>query len=72
MLANIFRNCCIDLVADEYFCIPGVPEFDIIPFDPFFIHEVETSRKNPLFTLNLKLVNVTESGWTNSHVKKFT
>ncbi|XP_059486364.1 uncharacterized protein LOC132202986 [Neocloeon triangulifer] len=67
-----FDECMLPVLNTLNYLFPtGVPEFGIPPFDPFFASEVETSRKNPLFSFNLKLTNVTESGWTNSNVKKF-
>ncbi|CAB3360921.1 Hypothetical predicted protein [Cloeon dipterum] len=68
-----FDECMVQVLNTLNYLFPtGVPELGIPPFDPFFASEVETSRQNPLFSFNLKLTNVTESGWTNSNVKKFT
>ncbi|CAG9859242.1 unnamed protein product [Phyllotreta striolata] len=46
----------------------GLPDYGIEPFDPFFAEEVPFKSRMPLFNFNLILRNVTESGWTLSHV----
>lgn len=49
----------------------GVPEWRIPSFDPFFSPEVVQNTGIPMFNYKLKLVNVTESGWTASQVTSF-
>lgn len=44
----------------------------IEPFDPFYAKEVvQTRTLDPMFSYRLKLLNVTESGWTQSQVTRF-
>ncbi|KAF4522392.1 hypothetical protein B566_EDAN012975 [Ephemera danica] len=82
-LADYFRDChytkqdfdhCMLRALNKlnHLFNSGVPEYDIPPFDPFFATEVETKRVIPLVgSFRLRLINVTESGWTDSTVKSF-
>lgn len=49
----------------------GVPEYNILPFDPFYAAEVPQVRGGRNFNYKLKLLNVSESGWTISQVTRF-
>ncbi|CAH1400313.1 unnamed protein product [Nezara viridula] len=44
----------------------GVPELSISPFDPFFAKEVVQTRGGSNFNYKLKLINVSEYGWSDS------
>lgn len=55
---------------DSILCA-GVPEWRIPPFDPFFSPEVVQNTGIPMFNYKLRLLNVTESGWTASQVTSF-
>lgn len=65
----IFDDCLKDGLngARPYFKY-GVPEFNIPPFDPFFIEEIIQNRGSQSVNYKLTLRNVFESGWTNSKV----
>ncbi|XP_022912744.1 uncharacterized protein [Onthophagus taurus] len=79
---NAFENCHMDDPEFDH-CIKdalnnvrpyfktGVPQWNIPPFDPFFAKEVVQTTGIPMFHYNLKLMNVTESGWTVSQVTSF-
>lgn len=49
----------------------GLPEYGVLPFDPFFAKEVVQKRGGPNFNYKLRLKNVYERGWTQSRVTKF-
>lgn len=49
----------------------GLPQYNVVTFDPLFAKEVSASRGNDKLGFTLTLRNVTESGWTNSKVTKF-
>ncbi|XP_066903909.1 uncharacterized protein Jhbp16 [Halyomorpha halys] len=49
----------------------GIPELSISPFDPFFAKEIVQTRGGSNFNYRLKLINVSEYGWTDSIVTKF-
>ncbi|EZA47285.1 uncharacterized protein LOC105286652 [Ooceraea biroi] len=49
----------------------GLPQYNVLPFDPFFAREVTATRGIPNFGFVLTLRNVTETGWAASKVTKF-
>ncbi|KAL6255420.1 hypothetical protein P5V15_013755 [Pogonomyrmex californicus] len=49
----------------------GLPQYNVLPFDPFFVKEITASRGVPNFGFTLTLRNVTETGWFTSKVTKF-
>ena len=79
---DYFKNChpnvpgfdgCIReaLNAVRPYFKTGLPQYNVVTFDPLFAKEVSASRGNANFGFTLTLRNVTESGWTNSKVTKF-
>lgn len=58
--------------SKQHYFLPGIPQMGIEPFDPFFAREViQTRRIDPMFNYKLRLMNVTETGWTQSQVTRF-
>lgn len=49
----------------------GLPQYNVLPFDPFFAKEVSASRGGSALGFTLTLRNVTETGWTASKVTRF-
>ncbi|EFN85088.1 Circadian clock-controlled protein [Harpegnathos saltator] len=49
----------------------GLPQYNVLPFDPFFAKEITAKRGIPRFGFTLTLRNITEHGWTRSKVTKF-
>jgi len=49
----------------------GLPQYNVLPFDPFFAPEIIATRGMPNFGFTLTLRNVTETGWSTSKVTKF-
>ncbi|XP_018564132.1 uncharacterized protein LOC108905658 [Anoplophora glabripennis] len=67
-----FDTCIKDGLNDlRPFFNEGLPDYEILPFDPFFAPEVPQKRSLPFFNYKLLLKNVTESGWTASQVTRF-
>lgn len=54
----------------RYLSILGLPQYNVLPFDPFYAEEVKQTMGLPNFNYMLKLKNVTESGWTISKITK--
>lgn len=54
--------------------ISGVPEYNISPFDPHRARYIEQRRGSRSFLGGYKLIlkDVSEYGWTNSEVTKFS
>ncbi|GLV39158.1 uncharacterized protein CBL_06209 [Carabus blaptoides fortunei] len=72
MSASNFDSCMKDALNNaRVFFKTGVPEYSILPFDPFYAAEVPQVRGGRNFNYKLKLLNVTESGWTISQVTRF-
>lgn len=82
-LDDHFKNCrpntlgfdvCVreGLNAIRPYFKTGVSKHNILPFDPVFVREVTATRGIPNFGFTLTLRNVTETGWSNSKVTKFT
>ncbi|XP_012219389.1 uncharacterized protein Jhbp16 [Linepithema humile] len=78
-----FKNChpnmlgfdvCIreGLNAIRPYFKTGLPKYNVPPFDPFFAKEITATRGVTNFGFTLILRNVTETGWSNSKVTKFT
>lgn len=71
----MYIKCCINLllknVCFALFVFIGVPEIGIPPFDPFYATEVKQSRGAGLLGYKLIIYNVTESGWSQSEIRKF-
>lgn len=53
------------------YCVVGLPEYGVDPFDPFYANEIHQKRSGPFFNYRLVLRNVTEAGWTQSQVTRF-
>lgn len=51
----------------KYLPPPGVPEYNIPPFDPWYAEEVNQVRSG----YKLKLKHVKEGGWQQSTITKF-
>ncbi|XP_011879973.1 PREDICTED: uncharacterized protein LOC105568714 [Vollenhovia emeryi] len=77
-----FKNChpnvsgfdvCVreGLNAIQPYFKTGLPNYNVLPFDPFFAKEITATRGIPNFGFTLILRNVTETGWSNSKVTKF-
>lgn len=63
-------NLLLNIIFLALFVFIGVPEIGIIPFDPFFATEVKQSQGVGLLGYKLTIYNVTESGWTQSEIRK--
>ncbi|KAJ3654894.1 hypothetical protein Zmor_014047 [Zophobas morio] len=48
----------------------GLPNYNITAFDPFFAAEVAQKRSGPFYSYKLILRNVSEYGWSSSHITK--
>jgi hypothetical protein len=81
-LEEHFKNChynvsgfdtCVrkGLNSIQSYFKTGLPQYNVLPFDPFFIPEVIVTRGIPNFGFTLTLRNVTETGWSTSKVTKF-
>ncbi|XP_019867009.1 uncharacterized protein LOC109595999 [Aethina tumida] len=67
-----FDACVKDGINDlKPFYQSGLPDYGILPVDPFFAAEVPQKRSGPFFNYKLVLRNVTESGWTQSQITSF-
>ncbi|CAH0558266.1 unnamed protein product [Brassicogethes aeneus] len=67
-----FDGCIKDVINDLRPHYPtGLPDYGILPLDPFHAAEVPQKRSGPFFNYKLILRNVTESGWTQSQITRF-
>lgn len=67
-----FDSCMKDALNNaRRFFKTGVPELNLPPFDPFYSPEVPQIRGSQNLNYKLKLINVTEMGWTISQVTRF-
>ncbi|KAL1490588.1 hypothetical protein ABEB36_013256 [Hypothenemus hampei] len=68
-----FEDCVKDRLNElrPYFKL-GLPEYGVDPFDPFYAQEIHQKRSGPFFSYKLILRNVTEAGWTQSQITRFT
>ncbi|XP_046988713.1 uncharacterized protein LOC124594388 [Schistocerca americana] len=67
-----FDSCVLKGLNDvRHFFPTGIPEYGVLPFDPFFAKEVVQKRGGPGASYKLRLRNVYERGWTRSNVTKF-
>ncbi|XP_030766709.1 circadian clock-controlled protein-like [Sitophilus oryzae] len=71
--SSSFDNCVKDGINDlRPFFQSGLPDYHVGSFDPFFASQVHQKRSGPFFNYKLILRNVTESGWTQSQITKFS
>lgn len=49
----------------------GLPQYNVLPFDPFYAKEISAKRGVQNFGFTLTLRNVSEHGWSLSKVTKF-